>query len=106
MYGENHPTVKNAGLGTGFGGPVGLAQLERSALRELTPREREVLSVLSVAEGNRALARRLGIAERTVKAHLTSITRKLGLRNRMEATLLSVQWADELRPSGKSPERT
>jgi DNA-binding CsgD family transcriptional regulator len=63
-------------------------------------------AVLSIAEGNRALARRLGIAERTVKAHLTSITRKLGLRNRMEATLLSVQWADELRPSGKSPERT
>jgi DNA-binding NarL/FixJ family response regulator len=84
---------------------VGLAQVERSALQKLTPREREVLSVLPSGEGNRALARRLGIAERTVKAHLTSITRKLGLRNRVEATLLSVRWADELRPSGQSLER-
>ncbi|MFG2562913.1 response regulator transcription factor [Streptomyces sp. NPDC048496] len=106
MHGENYPTLENAGSETEFGGSLGLAQVNRSDLQGLTPREREVLSVLSIAEGNRALARRLGIAERTVKAHLTSITRKLRLRNRVEATLLSVQWADELRPSRKSPEHT
>ncbi|MEV6766576.1 helix-turn-helix transcriptional regulator [Streptomyces sp. NPDC051105] len=106
MYGENQPTVENAGSGTKPGDGGGLAQVTRSALQELTPREREVLGALSNAEGNRALARRLGIAERTVKAHLTSITRKLGLRNRVEATLLSVQWADELRSNRTSPEHT
>ncbi|MFI0738423.1 helix-turn-helix transcriptional regulator [Streptomyces sp. NPDC021100] len=78
----------------------------RSALRALTPREREVLSVLPSGEGNVAIARRLGIAERTVKAHLTSITRKLGLRSRVEAALLSAEWADELRADRADADRT
>ncbi|MGK5637856.1 helix-turn-helix domain-containing protein [Streptomyces sp. URMC 126] len=78
----------------------------RSALRTLTPREREVLSVLPSGEGNVAIARRLGIAERTVKAHLTSITRKLGLRSRVEAALLSAEWADELRVDRADTDRT
>jgi DNA-binding NarL/FixJ family response regulator len=78
-----------------------LALAERSALRRLTPRELEVFRVLPDGEGNRELARRLGIAERTVKAHLTSITRKLGLRSRVEAALLSAEWSDGLRPDTK-----
>ncbi|WEO99070.1 helix-turn-helix transcriptional regulator [Streptomyces sp. FXJ1.172] len=80
--------------------------MDLSALDTLTPREREVLRVLPMGEGNRALARRLGIAERTVKAHLTSITRKLGLRNRVDATLVSVRWAEQLGSDGTFPERT
>ncbi|MEV8016429.1 helix-turn-helix transcriptional regulator [Streptomyces sp. NPDC086554] len=81
--------------------------IERSALQGLPPppREREVLSVLPAGEGNRALASRLGIAERTVKAHLTSITRKLGLRSRTEAVLVSLQWADDLRQRGPSTDK-
>ncbi|AXK37781.1 LuxR family transcriptional regulator [Streptomyces armeniacus] len=71
---------------------------KRSALQVLTAREREVLRVLAAGESNRVLSRRLGIAERTVKAHLTNITRKLGLRSRVEAVLLSMEWKDELRP--------
>src|SRR5882672_11280401 len=78
------------------GSRVGAVAARRSALQDLTPREREVLGVLAVGESNRVLARRLGIAERTVKAHLTSITRKLGLRSRVEAVLLSMEWADHL----------
>ncbi|MFI8853417.1 helix-turn-helix transcriptional regulator [Streptomyces sp. NPDC053499] len=70
------------------------------ALDALTPREREVLGVLAAGEGNRALARRLGIAERTVKAHLTSITRKLGLRSRIEAVILARECAGDVRPQG------
>ncbi|CAM5277885.1 hypothetical protein SALBM135S_09655 [Streptomyces alboniger] len=106
MNGEHHPTGTDIMGGATFtGGGSGVAQVARSALSGLTPREREVLSVLPDGQGNRALARRLGIAERTVKAHLTSITRKLGLRNRMEATVLSIQWADVLHPGTESPER-
>ncbi|MFE5741696.1 helix-turn-helix domain-containing protein [Streptomyces celluloflavus] len=71
----------------------------------LTPRELEVFSVLPDGEGNRELAHRLGIAERTVKAHLTSITRKLGLRSRVEAALLSAEWSDDLRPDPKDLDR-
>ena len=55
---------------------------EPSPLELLTDREREV--ALLVAEGmpNRRLAERLGVTERTVKAHLTSIFRKTGVRDR------------------------
>ncbi|WP_228973336.1 response regulator transcription factor [Streptomyces sp. DH12] len=91
MHGERPQTGGGADRRTGAGGR--LASVERSALRVLTPRELEVFSVLPDGEGNRELARRLGIAERTVKAHLTSITRKLGLRSRVEAALLSAEWA-------------
>ncbi|MEV6649243.1 LuxR C-terminal-related transcriptional regulator [Streptomyces sp. NPDC051219] len=52
---------------------VGAASLAR-----LTGREREVLRNLAKGESNRLLARRLGVAERTVRAHITSIVRKLG----------------------------
>ena len=46
-----------------------------------------------VAEGlaNKQIARRLGIAERTVKAHLTSIFQQLGVTDRTQAAL----WAKE-----------
>jgi DNA-binding NarL/FixJ family response regulator len=96
MHGERLQTGGGVGRRTGAGGGR-LASVERSALRVLTPRELEVFSVLPDGEGNRELARRLGIAERTVKAHLTSITRKLGLRSRVEAALLSAEWAHDPR---------
>ncbi|MEU5977235.1 helix-turn-helix transcriptional regulator [Streptomyces sp. NPDC047315] len=69
---------------------LGADPKQRSALQVLTPREREVLAVMAAGESNRALSRRLGIAERTVKSHLTSITRKLGLKSRVEVVLLSI----------------
>jgi two-component system nitrate/nitrite response regulator NarL len=71
------------------------------ALDALTPREREVLVVMATGEGNRALARRLGIAERTVKAHLTSITRKLGLGSRIEAVILAREYMDDAPPQAR-----
>ena len=40
--------------------------------RELTPREAEVLALVREGLANKQIARRLGISERTVKAHLTS----------------------------------
>ncbi|HMG44324.1 MAG TPA: helix-turn-helix transcriptional regulator [Acidimicrobiales bacterium] len=52
----------------------------------LTPREREVLSLLlDEGSSNGAIAARLGIRERTVKAHLRSIFRKLKVTRRAEA---------------------
>lgn len=99
MYGEKLLTNRQelSRLERGRGSGVVLAPIERSALEALTPREREVLSVMGLGEGNRALACRLGIAERTVKAHLTSITRKLGLRSRVEVVLVSLEWGEDLR---------
>ncbi|MFC7901059.1 helix-turn-helix transcriptional regulator [Streptomyces griseoincarnatus] len=58
-------------------------------LASLTAREREVLRCLARGETNRVLARQLGIAERTVRAHVTSVVRKLGVGSRFEASLLA-----------------
>ncbi|MFF9410807.1 response regulator transcription factor [Streptomyces anandii] len=56
---------------------------------DLTPREREVLLLLSRAASNRDIGRTLGIAERTVKAHLTSIMTKISVSCRTEAALFA-----------------
>jgi len=57
----------------------------------LSPREREVLALIGLGLPNRQIARRLGIAERTVKVHLTSVFRQLGVADRTSAAL----WARE-----------
>jgi DNA-binding NarL/FixJ family response regulator len=58
----------------------------RDALvEELTPRERDVLALLSDGYANRAIGERLGISEHTVKFHLASIFGKLGASTRTEA---------------------
>ena len=103
MTNEGMPPPRGDGFrfGESAGSRVDAVAARKSALDDLTPREREVLGVLAVGQSNRMLARRLGIAERTVKAHLTSITRKLGLRSRVEAVLLSIEWADHLHDTGQ-----
>jgi len=63
---------------------------ETGRLKELTGREKEVLLLLGTGLGNRQLARELGIAERTVKAHLARIMEKLGQETRLQAAVLSV----------------
>jgi DNA-binding NarL/FixJ family response regulator len=51
----------------------------------LTPREREVLSLIVSGQSNGAIAGRLVISEGTVKSHVKQILRKLGAVNRSEA---------------------
>jgi DNA-binding NarL/FixJ family response regulator len=51
----------------------------------LTPREIEVLSALSNGLSNKATARQLGISPHTVKFHIESLYRKLGVASRAEA---------------------
>lgn len=51
----------------------------------LSAREQEVLRLLSQGSTNREIAQALEISENTVKAHLKSILRKLGVTNRVEA---------------------
>jgi DNA-binding NarL/FixJ family response regulator len=58
---------------------------EHDPIEALTPRELDVLALLSDGHGNRAIAARLGISEHTVKFHLASIFGKLGASTRTEA---------------------
>jgi len=57
----------------------------------LSPREREVLRLFAGGHSNKQIARALGITERTVKFHVTSILNKLGAENRAQAVALAAQ---------------
>ena len=57
---------------------------------ELTAREREVLQLVREGLANKQIARRLGISERTVKAHLTATFASIGVQDRTQAAL----WAE------------
>ena len=76
--------VSIADLGLGASGVSGRSQMKVDA--ELTPREREVLSLMASGATNAVIATRLVISENTVKSHVKQILRKLGAGNRAEAT--------------------
>jgi DNA-binding NarL/FixJ family response regulator len=67
----------------------------------LTAREREVLRLIAAGQPSKQIARELGISERTVKFHSTSLLRKLGAENRAQAVALAAQ-----RGLLESPKRT
>ena len=54
----------------------------------LTTREQEIAALVGSGGSNKQIARQLDISERTVKAHLTEIFRKLGIADRVKLALL------------------
>lgn len=58
-------------------------------LGQLSVREREVLAYISAGADNLKIASHLGISERTVKAHVSSLYRKLNQENRTQIALLA-----------------
>ena len=62
-----------------------------SALTDLTERELEVLRGVAQGERSKEIAFRLGITERTVKAHLASIYNRLGVDSRAAAIAVAAQ---------------
>jgi DNA-binding NarL/FixJ family response regulator len=65
--------------------------LEEMASDPLTPREREVLSLIGRGMANKVIARELSLSEKTVKAHVSSILAKLGVTDRTQAALYAVR---------------
>jgi DNA-binding NarL/FixJ family response regulator len=68
--------------GPELGGPI---------VEHLTPREIEVLQLLSAGLGNKEIASRLNISEHTAKFHVASIMGKLGAATRTEAVTLGIR---------------
>jgi DNA-binding NarL/FixJ family response regulator len=58
----------------------------------LTPRQKDVLSLLARGRSNKEIARMLGIAEATIKIHTAALLRVLGVRNRTEAAVVARNW--------------
>ena len=63
----------------------------RGELPPLTPRQRQVMEWLMKGHSNKQIARDLQIGEGTVKIHLASIFRALGVQNRTEAVMAAAQ---------------
>ncbi|MFQ5959114.1 MAG: response regulator [Alphaproteobacteria bacterium] len=69
----------------------GVAFSGDSPLQRLTPRERDVLGLLTKGYSNKEIARDLELQEVTVKVHLKGVFRKLGAANRTQAVKIAMQ---------------
>ena len=84
----------------------GKAAIERSALAELSPRERQVLAEIAQGKSNTAIAESLVLTKRAVEKHINSIFLKLGLgfaddvSKRVKATLLFLSESELTPPTG------
>jgi DNA-binding NarL/FixJ family response regulator len=70
------------------------AQRTLRPAQDLSDREVEVLRLVAAGLANKQIARKLGITERTVKAHLTNVFQRLGVTDRTQAAL----WAKDHLP--------
>ena len=72
----------------GQGAPAAPAlAAEVDPIHSLSPREREILTLIARGASNKEMARTLGIAEATVKIHVQHILRKLNLSSRVQAAV-------------------
>ena len=60
-----------------------------NAVAELTPREMEVLKLIAEGLANADIAARLGVAEKTVKGHVSNVLSKLHLADRTQAAVFA-----------------
>jgi DNA-binding NarL/FixJ family response regulator len=79
-----------------------LPRTAQSPADELSEREREVLSFVARGQANKQIAHALGISERTVKAHVGNIFRRIGVSDRTSAAM----WARDHLPGGLDPARS
>ena len=93
---ELSAAIKGAAAGQVQLAPEATARLMREVRvperpEELTERETEVLVGVAQGRANKEIARKLYVEERTVKAHVSSIQRKLSLKSRTQAALYAVR---------------
>ncbi len=67
--------------------PAPAPAIDADPIHSLSPREREILSLIAKGASNKEVARDLSIAEATVKIHVQHILRKLNLSSRVQAAV-------------------
>jgi DNA-binding NarL/FixJ family response regulator len=72
---------------------------------KLSPREREILSMIALGLSNREIAARLFVTVHAVKYHVSSIYQKLAVANRTEAAVLYLKVEGDIPEPGESPPR-
>jgi DNA-binding NarL/FixJ family response regulator len=68
----------------------------RATIEQLTPREREVLRLLSLGSNRTQIARRLRMSPHTVRTHVTHLMGKLGVNNQVAASARARQLYEDL----------
>lgn len=87
-----HPDIKSALLSQAVPESASDWRVPKQQLADsLTPRELEVLQLLSRGMSNRDIAHTLRVAEKTVKSHVSSILSKLNVSDRTQAALYAIQ---------------
>jgi two-component system, NarL family, response regulator LiaR len=93
---ELHRAVRGAAEGRVQLAPEAAARLMREVRApespdSLTARETEILMLIARGKANKQIASELYLSEKTVKAHVSSILRKLGVQSRTQAALHAVK---------------
>jgi DNA-binding NarL/FixJ family response regulator len=83
------PTVTRRLIDAFAAGAVGVPMAPDPRLLSLTPRERQVLTSMANGLSNAEIGAALGVATGTVKAHVNALLAKLGVRDRVQATILA-----------------
>lgn len=64
------------------------AEFRHPKLAELTPQQQRIMRLICCGKPNKQIAYELSLAEATVKAHITALLRRLGVRNRTQAVVM------------------
>ncbi|WP_030743499.1 response regulator [Streptomyces sp. NRRL F-5135] len=75
-------------------------EAEPGTLSVLTGREREILALIGEGLTNRQIGRRLYLAEKTVKNHISRLLAKLGVERRIQAAVIATQAQERLKRDG------
>jgi DNA-binding NarL/FixJ family response regulator len=78
------------------------AEPQDAALSGLSPREREILTLIGEGLTNRQIGKQLFLSEKTVKNHISRLLAKLGVERRIQAAVLATQAAPQP-PAGHHP---
>ncbi|MXQ11770.1 LuxR C-terminal-related transcriptional regulator [Microvirga makkahensis] len=81
-----------------------LTEAKESVIRTLSSREAEILQCLMEGAPNKVIARRLEVAEATVKVHIKAILRKIRVANRTQAAMWAVNHLSDASPETLWPQ--